>query len=105
VERPELLYDGDCRFCRFAARLAARTDRRGRLGYRPEPDLASVRLVEPSGAVREGGHAVAAVLGYLVASPLRLLGPLLELPYAAVARCRGLLGRFVPDGPGPRRPV
>jgi hypothetical protein len=102
TKRPLLLYDGDCRFCRFAARLAARADRSGRLAYRPEEGLASVRLLEPPGAL-EGGHAVAAILGLLVAPPLRRLGPLLEPPYALVSRLRGSLGRLVPDGPGPRR--
>ena len=97
-----LLYDGDCRFCRFAARVAARADRGGRLAFRPEQGLASVRLLEPSGAL-EGGHAVAAVLGLLVAPPLRRLGPVLEPPYALVSGLRGKLGRLVPDGPGPRR--
>jgi len=113
-----LLYDGDCRFCRFSARLAARADRRRRLGYlalqdpEAEPLLAGVpeerrldrlRLAEPAGALLAGGHAVAGVLGYLVAPPLRRLGPLLEPPYALVSRLRGPLGRVVPDGPGPRR--
>ena len=101
--RPVLLYDGDCRFCRFAARLAARADREGRLDFRPERELASVRLLEPTGGALEGGHAVAGVLGLLVAPPLRALGPLLEPPYALVSHLRGRLGRIVPDGPGPRR--
>jgi hypothetical protein len=103
IERPVLVYDGDCRFCRFSARLAARADRHGRLAYRPERDLPRVRLLEPSGTTLEGGHAVAAVLGLLVAPSLRRLGPVLEPPYALVSRLRGYLGRLVPDGPGPRQ--
>jgi len=113
-----LLYDGGCRFCRFAARVAARADRRRRLAFLtlrdPEAEallagvpegrrFESVRLAEPGGALLAGGAAVAAVLGHLVAGPLRRLGPLLEPSYALVSRHRGRLGRLVPDRPGPRR--
>jgi len=113
-----LLYDGGCRFCRFAARLAARADRRRRLAFLPLQDpeaeallagvaagrrLESVRLAEPAGELLAGGDAVAAVLGHLVAGPLRRLGPLLGPPYVLVSQLRGRLGQLVPDGPGPRR--
>jgi hypothetical protein len=95
--RPVLLYDGDCRFCRFAARLVARADRHKRLAFAPANDLESIRLVLPDGHVREGGAALAALLGS------DRLSPVLDPPYRLVARFRGALGRLVPDGPGPVR--
>ncbi len=112
VKRAVLIYDADCRLCRFWARAALRLDRRGRLAalalqdpeaeplLTPIPEakrLASVRLAEPDGRLLERGDAVAATLG------LRRLGPLLNGPYDLVSRHRGRLGRFVPDGPAPRR--
>ena len=110
--RPVLLYDADCRFCRFSARAALRIDRREQFAVLPLQDpeaapllsavteaqrLASVRLVEPNGRLLERGDAVAAALG------LRRLGSLLNGPYDFVSRRRGPLGRVVPDGPAPRR--
>ena len=109
IERPVLLYDAECRFCRFAARLALR---RGRLAVLPlqapeaEPLLAgvpqeqrldAVRLALPDGRLLDRGEAVAAALG----APW--LGRLLNRPYGLVARHRALLGRLVPDGQAPRR--
>jgi predicted DCC family thiol-disulfide oxidoreductase YuxK len=112
IERPVLLYDAECRFCRFAARLALRLDRRGRLAALPlqdpeaEPLLAGVpeaerldsaRLALPDGRLLERGEAVAAALG------VPRLGPLLGRPYDLVSRSRGALAHLVPDGPAPRR--
>jgi predicted DCC family thiol-disulfide oxidoreductase YuxK len=114
--RPSLLYDSDCRFCRFVARVFVRLDRHGRVAYLPLQDseakrllaelsdeqrLASIHLVEIDGQRASAGAALAVVLGYLgvPARPARVIG----LVYGPVARARGVLGRFVPDGPAPRR--
>jgi predicted DCC family thiol-disulfide oxidoreductase YuxK len=95
VTRPVLLYDGDCRFCRFTARIAARFDR-GRYAYLPFDDAeaapllarlpearryASVHLFRPDGSVWSPSSA----------------------PYRFVARIRHKLGPRLPDRPGPRR--
>jgi predicted DCC family thiol-disulfide oxidoreductase YuxK len=103
VERPVLLYDASCRFCRFAARAVARLDRHERLAFLPLDDpvadellaalpaeerLASWRLVRRDGSV--AGH------GWI-------RGRLPDAAYDLVARHRGRLGRLVPDGDGPYR--
>ena len=113
--RPILFYDATCRFCRFAARSVARLDRRQRLALLPlqvsaaatllpdlpeEQRLASIHVVEPSGERHSAGDALVRI------------ARLLELPapaalrhlYGPVARRRGPLGKFVPDGPAPKRP-
>ena len=110
--RPGLLYDADCRFCRWAARLALRLDRRGRLAVLPLQDaeaeqllaavpvearLDSARLAEPDGGLLDRGEAVATALG------IPRLGPLLNGPYRLVSHYRGFLSGVVPDGPAPRR--
>jgi predicted DCC family thiol-disulfide oxidoreductase YuxK len=113
--RAVLLYDRDCRFCRFAARIILRLDRHGRLAFLPlqdresEPLLvgvpaaereASIRLAEPDGRLFAAGEALAEVITQLGApAPLRLLGR----GYGLVARRRSVLGPLVPDGPAPRR--
>lgn len=93
--RPVLLYDGECRFCRFTARIAARFDR-GRYAYLPfdDPDaepllarLAAERRYESAHLVRPDGT---------VWSPS-------SAPYRLVARNRSTLGRLLPNRPGPRR--
>jgi len=112
--RPVLLYDAECRFCRFAARIIARLDRRQRLAFLPLqdevapallPDLpeerrfASIHVVEPSGERRSAGEAlvqIARLLGLPAPDEVRHL-------YEPVARRRGLLGKLVPDGSAPRR--
>ena len=114
MARPVVLYDGDCRFCRFAARLVERLDRRRRLAFLPlddpaaEPFLAgvspherfdSMRLAEPDGRLLAAGDALAELIAHLGAPGLRFL----RRGYEIVARRRGLLGRIVPDGDGPRR--
>ena len=95
MKRPVLLYDGDCRFCRFTARIAARFDR-GRYAYLPFDDAeaapllarlpearryASVHLFRPDGSVWSPSSA----------------------PYRLIADNRRRLGRLVPARPGPRR--
>ena len=103
VERPVLLYDAGCRFCRWAARLVVRGDRRERLAVLPlsdpeaapflelvrEPErFASWRLVRRDGSMVGYGW---------------IRGRLPDAVYGLVARHRGRLGRVVPDGPAPRR--
>ncbi|HSF60842.1 MAG TPA: DCC1-like thiol-disulfide oxidoreductase family protein [Gaiellaceae bacterium] len=102
-ERPVLLYDGECRFCRFLARCVVRLDRRSKLAILPLTDAAAASLLEALPAderltswrfVRRDGSLV----GY---GGVR--GRLPDALYAIVARHRGRLGRLVPDGPAPRR--
>jgi len=103
VGRPVLLYDSGCRFCRWAARLVMRADRRERLAILPlsDPDAAPLleRVPEPERfaswrLVRRDGSLVG--YGWV-------RGRLPDGVYSVVARNRRRLGRLVPDGPGPRR--
>jgi predicted DCC family thiol-disulfide oxidoreductase YuxK len=124
-ERPVLLYDDDCRFCRWAARVVERLDTRQALALLPlqaqlaaplleaVPEaerLSALRLVEIDGRVASHGLASARVLELL--EPLAPLGRAARRrrPAAAVGRLYALvsshrtrLGGMVPDGPGPRR--
>ena len=125
MARPVLLYDADCRLCRFTARAVARLDRGGSLALLgledPPADRllehvsdeergSSLRLVLPDGRLLSAG---AAALGVLERLPVtRLLArsverahaePAAEALYSLVARHRDRLGRLVPDGYGPRR--
>jgi predicted DCC family thiol-disulfide oxidoreductase YuxK len=103
VERPVLLYDAGCRFCRFSARVVAWLDRGERLAFLPLDDpradsllptvpaderRASWRLVRRDGSVRERGW---------------VRGRLPDAAYDLVARHRRRLGRLAPDGDGPYR--
>jgi predicted DCC family thiol-disulfide oxidoreductase YuxK len=120
-----VLYDADCRLCRFAARVAARLDRRERLALLGLEDVAadpllecvsggergsSLRLALPDGRLLSAGAAVMGVLERLPAT--RLLAQsaarlhaerVVAAVYALVARHRDRLGRLVPDGAAPRR--
>jgi predicted DCC family thiol-disulfide oxidoreductase YuxK len=119
-----LLYDADCRLCRFAVRTIARLDRDERLALLPlqdpesEPLLASLdagrrletwRLARPDGSLTGYGAGVPELLaatrrGRLLGRLLRLLpSGVLDAGYRLVARNRRRLGRLVPDGPAPRR--
>jgi len=117
---PVLLYDGNCRFCRFAARVIVRLDRRRALAVLPFDDPEARRLLTavPEAdrettwhLVRSGGRASggAGLVELVDVLPLtRPLAPVLRrLPLAAiygfVSKRRSGLGRFVPDGPAPRR--
>jgi predicted DCC family thiol-disulfide oxidoreductase YuxK len=116
TERPVVLYDADCGFCRWLlARLLA-WDRRGRLrpvaidsaeGLRLLADLdesernASWHLVQPDGERRSGGSAAAALLrtlsgGAPLAALLERFPSATEGAYAWVAARRGRLGRLIP---------
>lgn len=125
LERPLLVYDGGCRFCRASARSIAKLDRDKRLSFLPMHDeraapfvvwvpaserFCSFHVIEPSGMAYSRGAAVIATLG-LIRSTERL-GRLLrvmrarravDLVYALVAANRGRVGRFVQDMPGPVR--
>jgi predicted DCC family thiol-disulfide oxidoreductase YuxK len=122
IPRPVLLYDGDCRLCRFAARIVDSADRRGRIALLPladeaaDPLLATMPEVERLGSwhlVRTGGRIAsrgAAGIELLEAlgheRPARAAGraePLAERAYTLVARNRDRLGALVPNGPAPRR--
>jgi predicted DCC family thiol-disulfide oxidoreductase YuxK len=113
--RPVLLYDADCRFCRFVARTVLRLDRRERIALLPLQDseappllpgldeaqrLSSIHLVEPDGRRSSRGAALSRLITHLgVPGAGRLLGHV----YEPVARRRRGLGRGVPDGRAPRR--
>ena len=123
--RHVLLYDAGCRLCRAAARLVAALDRSRKLGLVgleddpadallegiPEEErLSSIRLALPDGRLLSGGDAVLGTLARLPATrPLAAAAEILHARaavgclYELVARNRGRLGRFVPDGPAPRR--
>ena len=124
VQRPVLLYDADCRVCRFVARATLRLDRRQELGFLPLQDpeagrfldrlpvaerLASWRLVRLDGSVVGYGSGASELLSSM--SLTRGLGSIvatvpdraLDAVYRAVPRRRGRIGRLVPRGPAPRR--
>jgi predicted DCC family thiol-disulfide oxidoreductase YuxK len=115
--RPVLLYDGECRFCRWSARVVARIDRSGRLALLPFQDdeappllapvpveerLSSWHLVERDGRVLSRAGAAGAVAGRLLGRWATRPAATLDGLYTLVARHRGRLGRIVPDGPAPR---
>lgn len=122
--RPVLLYDADCRLCRFAARIVVRLDRREELAVLPLRDeraapfleplpeaerFASWRLALTDGSLAGyGAGAVALLEAMRLTRPVaRVLAPLpdavFETLYGAVAGNRGALGRAVPDGAAPLR--
>ena len=124
--RPVMLYDGDCRLCRWAARVVNLLDRREAVGLLSLGDDHASSLLEqvPAEArderwwlVRRDGTAVPGDGGggiELLAElrPTRRLGRALQRLGASglidaldrlVSRHRTRLGRLVPDGPAPRR--
>ena len=123
LRRPVLLYDAECRFCRFCVRAIARLDRPEGLGLLSLQDdetaallgelsaserLQSWRLVSIDGTLGgfgAGTVGLAGALGFTRTARLldRIPNATLDGIYRAVARRRGLLGRLVPDGPAPRR--
>src|SRR5439155_2354067 len=84
LDRPVMIYDGFCNFCRFwIARWHERTD--GKIAYRRSQQVAerfpqiprseferAVQLVEPGGAVTSGADAVFRALDLAGAEPLAL---------------------------------
>ena len=114
AERPTLIYDGDCGFCRDAVALVARWDRDRRVTLIPFQDharvagfalplpalAAAMHLVLPDGRVFAGADAAAELLRLFpgkrwVAEICTLPGvlPVLRRAYAWVARRRHCLVR------------
>jgi predicted DCC family thiol-disulfide oxidoreductase YuxK len=124
-QRPLLLFDGGCPFCRASARRVARLDRRERLAMLDRDDAAAApyvaripahhvqaswQLIEPTGVRLMHGPAAIRLLEYLPAMerPARALRKLRLTPLATAAnrllgRMRKPLGRFFPDQRRPRR--
>lgn len=124
LRRPVLLYDDECRLCRFVARCVVQLDRRQKLALlslRNEaamPLLATVpaserfdtwRLASKDGSLSGFGAGAPGLFQAMgVTRPLggllgRVADPTLDRVYELIARNRGTLGRLVPDGPAPRR--
>lgn len=124
MARAMLLYDAECRLCRFAARTVLRLDLDRELGALPLQDLeaaafleplaeeerlTSWRVVQPDGSLTGLGAGVVPLLRAMrLTRPTARLVSLvpdraLDTVYGVVARHRGQLGRLVPDGPAPRR--
>jgi lipase maturation factor 1 len=112
-ERPLLIFDGDCGFCRlWIARWRAATG--SRVDYAPSQEVAgrfpeipaeafrrSVQLVLPDGRVLQGAHAVFAALaeanrraGLRAYERLPGFAPATEAAYGLVARHRGAASAF-----------
>ncbi|MGZ8667419.1 MAG: DCC1-like thiol-disulfide oxidoreductase family protein [Solirubrobacterales bacterium] len=115
---PVVLYDGECRFCRWSLAWVLRWDRRRRLepvrlqdaraarllAAMPEAvRMASWHLVTGDGRGTSAGAAVAGLLRLLpggrpaAAAAARFPGAV-ERGYALVARNRGRLGRRLTEG-------
>jgi predicted DCC family thiol-disulfide oxidoreductase YuxK len=126
LQRPVLLYSSSCRFCRWAARVVATLDRGEQLALLPLTHEGAGRLLvrvpedrraESWWIVRRDGVAVAGKSGggIVLLTALRLTRPLGHLVAAIglsavvdaldrfLARYRGRLSPFVPDGPAPQR--
>ena len=119
-----LLYDGECRLCRFTARCVARLDRDHEIGLLPLQDgaaeallttlaegerLDTWRMVRPAGSLTGYGSGIPDLLETmgLTRTAGRLLRRVpvgsLDALYRVAARNRGVLGRLIPDGAAPRR--
>ena len=113
-DRPVLLYDSDCRFCRFVARTVIHLDRHDAVAFLPIQDaeagalladlstterLASIHLVEPGGKRYSRGAALTRLIRHLGLPVPSVIGR----AYDPVARNRGKFGKHVPDGRAPRR--
>jgi predicted DCC family thiol-disulfide oxidoreductase YuxK len=115
MERPVVLYDEDCGFCRWATGKLLAWDRRCGLRAVPlqgpeaerllpgmdwERRLASWHLVTPDGRVRSAGRAVAPLLRLLPGgTPLAVLAETFPRTtdhlYDWTSRHRGRLGAFL----------
>ena len=125
LQRPLLLYNGGCRFCRWVARVIVRIDRDRALAFLsisddaarpfvdaiPEPDrFSGWHLLTPEGTRLTGGPGVVRLLLELRwtrwlgrISGSRRVTHVLGHVDTAIARRKGRLGRRVPDGEAPRR--
>ena len=124
MDRPVLLYDGDCRFCRASARAVAALDRRRSFAILPLDDPAaavllasvpaegrskSMSVVQPDGWVLSAGDALIELTrvlpgGQLLASAAwqnQALRRLFGRGYRLMASRRALLSRVIPDVPKP----
>lgn len=125
LERPVVLYQDRCRFCRGAARLVARLDTKKALALLPYDDPSAAefvvflergriedswQLVEPDGRRLTHGDALVRLLEILPAT--RWLGRVLRvgrLTWLAtvvdwvISKSRPYASHLVPDRPGPRR--
>jgi len=118
TERPVVLYDADCGFCRWSLAKLLAWDRGRRLrpvaiqsgegerllaGLTPAQQLASWHFVSREGERRSGGAAAVPLLRELPlgSGPAALLGYLpaaTERAYEWVVRHRGTLGRLLSAG-------
>ena len=121
-DRPTLLYDDGCRFCRAMAEALYRMARTEELAFLPwsshiaeawfgdlEPQLRdlSMHLKLPGGALVSGNAVLGATLAHVrglkwiawIARDVRAAGSLLAWAYGLVARHREFLSKFVPDRP------
>ena len=129
LDRSVLLYDGDCRFCRFMARAIETLDRDRHFGYLPFADeLAldlleripaderehSIHIVFPDGDIASAGDALAELSRVLplggvltaAAHDHESVRGAFHWSYDLVADQRGKLSGLVPDVRGPlRRPA
>ena len=116
-ERPVLLYDRDCGFCRWSLGPLLRWDRSKRLrlvalqspeseellpGMSQSRRLKSAHIVLPNGEVHSGGDALAPLLrllprGARLSAVARAIAPVSRRAYDWVARHRALLGRPISD--------
>ena len=112
-----VLYDLDCRFCRWSIGRLLAWDRAGRLrplaiqsaeGQRlladltPEERLATAHAIDAAGRRTSGGDALAPIAAVVPGgAPLALLGrrapALARAGYRAVAGRRSLFGRLISD--------
>ena len=121
-DRPTLLYDDGCRYCRAMAEVLYRLAQRRELGFLPwssptaQAWLArlppavqdrSMHLKLPDGTLVSGGRVMAATLASVrglkwlgwLAEKVPVAGRLLAWLYDFVARHREFLSRCVPDRP------
>jgi predicted DCC family thiol-disulfide oxidoreductase YuxK len=118
THRTRILYDSECRFCRWSLAWLLRWDRGRRLEplalqdprakslLDPMPDaerMASWHLVGPDGSVASAGAAAPGLLRLLpggagLAALAERFAGAVERGYRAVARNRGALGRPLTDG-------
>jgi predicted DCC family thiol-disulfide oxidoreductase YuxK len=112
-----LLYDAECRFCRWSGAWVLRADRARRLepvalqdpvalellrSMNAEERMASWHLVGPDGVVRSGAAAAAPLLrllpgGRVPARSAELAPGVVEWTYGRVVDLRGELGRLLSD--------
>jgi predicted DCC family thiol-disulfide oxidoreductase YuxK len=107
-----LIYDGDCRFCRFGIELLRRLDAREAFAFCPfghpvaESRLAalpaderydSFHVASSDGRLYSGTHAAREALRALPGGSLAIAFGLHNI-YPLLARYRWLLGRLAPDG-------